>query len=198
MLALYERGEDAKGGEDTGGDVGDRRAALDRRSVRALAGDAQQPAHALGDEVEAAPIGIGAGAPEAGNLAIDQPRVGLLQPVVAEAEALHGAAAVVLDHHVGGLEKPAHHLLAALGLQIDGDAALVAVHHHEGRRFALDIDGGEAAGIVATGDSLDLDHLGAEIGQQHARGRPGHDVGELDDGDAPERSVGVRRHLSAP
>src|SRR3546814_5359435 len=55
--------------------------------------------HALGDEVEAAALGIGAGASEAGDLAVDQAGIARPQRVVAEAELLHGALAVVLDHH---------------------------------------------------------------------------------------------------
>ena len=34
---------------------------------------------------------------------------------------------------------------------------------------------------------LDLDHLGAQVGQDHAAGRAHHHVGELDDADAGQR-----------
>ena len=49
---------------------------LDRRPARPFAGDAHQPAHALRDQVEAAAIGVGAGAAEAGDRAVDQAGIG--------------------------------------------------------------------------------------------------------------------------
>jgi len=95
-----------------GGDVGDRGAGLDRLAAGALAGDAHQPAHALGDEVEAAKLRIGSGAAEAGERAIDQPGVALAQIVIAEAELGHRVVAVILDQHVGIGEQAAQHRLA--------------------------------------------------------------------------------------
>ena len=56
------------------GDVGDRHAALHRRSVR-LAGHAHDAAHALRDEVEAGTVGIRTRLPESGNARVDESRV---------------------------------------------------------------------------------------------------------------------------
>jgi hypothetical protein len=39
--------------------------------------------------------------------------------------------------------------------------------------------GRHAAGIVAAIDTLDLDDIGAEIGEDHSGGRPGHDGAEI-------------------
>ncbi len=68
-------GGDAHGGEQAGGDVGDRRTDLDRRPARPFAGDRHQARHALRDEVEAALVGQWAGAAEARDLAIDEARI---------------------------------------------------------------------------------------------------------------------------
>ena len=53
------------------------------------------------------------------------------------------------------------------------------------------------AGIVATVGPFDLDDLGAEVGQDHAAGRPHHHVGELEDADAGERQGVVGVHGGA-
>ena len=74
-VAMLERGEDARAGEDAGRDVGDRRPDLDGRPAGPFPGDAHQPAHALGDEIVAAAIGIRPGAAEARNGAVDEPRI---------------------------------------------------------------------------------------------------------------------------
>src|SRR3546814_13617258 len=49
-----------------------------------LAGHAHQPAHALDQEVVAGARGIGPGLAEAGDRAVDQPRIDLRQAVVIE------------------------------------------------------------------------------------------------------------------
>jgi hypothetical protein len=67
------------------------------------------------------------------------------------------------------------------GVDVDDDAFLVAV---EGAEEA-DADPRQGARLVAAG-RLDLDHLGAEVGQDHPAGGPHHHVRELDDADAIE------------
>ena len=163
--ALDVGGEYTHSAEDAGGDIGHRRAAFDRRAARRLAGDAHKPAHALGDQVEAAALGVGPGTAEARDLAVDQARVGLPEALVAQPQALHGALAVVLDDDVGVGQEAARDLLATRRLQVDNDAALVTVHHQEGSRFAADVGRQEAARIVAPRRLLDLDHVGAHVGK---------------------------------
>ena len=48
-----------------------------------------------------------------------------------ETQAVQYAGAEVLDHHVGGLEQLGEDRLALLALEVQGDAALVAVEHGE-------------------------------------------------------------------
>src|SRR6266850_4471250 len=64
-------------------------------------------------------------------------------------------------------------------LEIDRDAALVAVLGVELHRHIA------AAGIAAR--LLDLDHLGAEVGEDRRGERPRHEHREVDDADAGER-----------
>jgi hypothetical protein len=162
--------DDAQGGQDAGVQVGHRAAHLHRRPP-GLAGDAHQAADTLGDEIEAALVGRRAGAAVARDRAVDQRRVDGLQLGHTQAQAVERAAAVVLGQHVGGFDQTLEHAPPAFGLQVQRDAALVAVHHHEGRRFAVDAGLGIAPRVVAAGHFLDLDDVGAEVGEQGAAAR---------------------------
>ena len=87
-----------------------------------LAGDAHDAAHRLGHEVEAAAMAVGTGASEAGERAVDQPRIALPQVLIVEAQLGERAGPVVLDHDVGVLQQPAQHAFAALGLEVERHA----------------------------------------------------------------------------
>ncbi len=190
--ALDVGGEHTHGSEDAGGDIGHRRTAFDRRAARRLAGDAHQPAHALGDQVEAAALGVGPSAAEARDLAVDKTRVVLPEGLVSQPQELHGALSVVLDDDVGVGKEASCDLLATRRLQVNNDATLVAVHHQESSRFAAYVGRQEAARIVTRRRLLELDHVGAHVGKHQTAARPGHDMRELDDPDAGQWS-----HLSA-
>ncbi len=99
-VALQQRGEDADGAEQPGGEVGDGNADPHRAFAR-RAGDRHQPAHALRDLIEARPLVIGAVLAEAGDAAIDDARIDLAQALVIDAELGLDVGAEVLDHHVG-------------------------------------------------------------------------------------------------
>ena len=72
----------------------------DRSPVR-LAVDGGEPRHGLGQGGEARTVGIRPVLAEAGDAGDDEVRVALVQDVGADAQALHGAGAEVLHHHVG-------------------------------------------------------------------------------------------------
>ncbi len=81
-------------------------------------------------------------------------------------------------------------------LEVERDAALVAIQHHERRRDAVDARLAIAARIVAAGKLLDLDDVGAHVGEHHAARGPGHDLRELEHAHAGKRSGGAssQRH----
>ena len=61
---------------------------------------------------------------------------------------------------------------------------------------ASPIDGRHAApGIIAARNLLDLDHLGAHVGQHQRAGRPRHDVGQIDHLEAGKRAHDVSPKL---
>ena len=108
-LALQQRGEDAHGAEQPGGEVGDGNADPHRALAR-RAGDRHQPAHALRDLIEAGPLVIGAVLAEAGDAAIDDARIDLAQALVIDAELGLHVGPEVLDHHVGLLHQAIFYL----------------------------------------------------------------------------------------
>ena len=79
-------------------------------------------------------------------------------------------------------------------LEVEGDRALVAVDAQVVGRDAVADRRLPGAGVVAA-RALDLDHLGAEVGQQHRGVGAGQDPGEVGDQQPGQRSRGrsVRR-----
>ena len=73
------------------------------------------PRQALDDLVVGRLEGIGPGLAEAGDGAVDQPRVDLGQHRVAQAQAVHDARPEVLHQHVGVLPPALEDLLAFRG-----------------------------------------------------------------------------------
>src|SRR3546814_1233747 len=119
---------------------------------------------------------VGSRLAEAGDRAVDEAGMALLQVVVAEPVAREVPDLVVLDQDVAVADQLARQLLA-LGLgDVDADGALVAVGGevvgalggvlalragHEGRP--------PLAGVVALAGALALDHLGAEVRSEGCR-----------------------------
>ena len=93
-----------------------------------------------------------------------------------------------------------HDALAHLGLEIDRDRALAAIAGVVvgGRELAavgaLDERRAPAARVVARAGTLDLDHVGAEIGEDLPRPRAGQNARELENTNARKRS----RHVISP
>src|SRR5204863_7508246 len=75
----------------------------------------------------------------------------------------------ILQHDVGGRHQRRENLLAALGAHVEAEALLAAVVHREIDALAPHHRLGFARLLAA--QFLDLDHLGAEVGQDHAAAR---------------------------
>src|SRR5207302_1111814 len=125
---------------------------------------------------------------EAGDGAVDQPRVDRGQRVVAEAELVHHARPEVFPDHVRGLHEALHDL-EGVGLpEIERDAALVAVHREEAGRhlplrpLALE----ELVPRLVAVARLDLDHVRAEQRELVRAVRTGEVAREVEDPDAGE------------
>jgi hypothetical protein len=130
-----------------------------------------------------------------------------LQRLVAEPSAGHGPGAEVLDHHVAY----AHQLLEDRPppgmVYVDGDAVLALVEGVEPTAAVPGVRAGFAVGQVAGAGNhtvgvpgasgLDLDDLGAHVGQQLRGVGPRPDSGEVQYADALE-GQGRWSHFSMP
>src|SRR5262249_21303285 len=126
--------------------------------------------------------------PERGDRAVDEARVGALDRVVVDAEALRHPAAEPFDDDVGpGGEAPEG--VAALGtLPVEAERALVTVDREVQHAFAVAnrarVYG--AAGVRRL-PRFHLHDVGAHVGQVHAADGAGDQVGELEDPHAVQR-----------
>ena len=179
-------------GVQAGHHVEDRDARAERLGVGA-AGQAHQARHRLDDEVVAGQHAALLRRTEAADGGVDDARVGRGDVVVAEAEAGEPAGPEVLHHDVGAARRaPGRASRSLVVLEVEGDRALVAVDAEVVRRDAVAHRRLPGAGVV-TGRRLDLDHLGAEVGQQHrgvGAGQDPREVGDQQPGKRSGRSVG--------
>ena len=198
-LGVAQCGQDAHRGVHAGEQIGHRHTDFLRAAIQivALAGHAHQAAHALDDVVVARARRIGAALAKTRQAAIHQARVDGLQAGVIEPVARHVADLEVLDEHVAVLGQLAHQRLALRLGNVAGNAALVAVGAQVIRRFVrfAAIGRGQkgrapVARVVAGAGALDLDHVGAQIGQGLRAPRPGQHAGEVEYADAFERVHG--------
>ncbi len=198
LQLVHVRGRDPGDGKDPGIDVGDRVSGLDGRSP-GLAGDRHQAGESLRDQIEATAVGERSVAPVAGHRAVDEARIHLRQHVVAETELLQRSAAIVLRQHIGLLDEAQQDLRALRMLQVDRDAALVAVEHQERRRDPVYPRLAVASRVVAARDLLHLHDVGAHVREHHPARGTRHDLRELEHAHAGERArvCGVRR-VSSP
>ena len=186
--ALGQRGLDADGGEQPADEVDDRGAGLQRPPVL-LAGDAHQAAHRLREEVVAGQRArLVRPGPERRHRARHQARVGRAQRLAVQAPARHQPRPEGLDQHVGARGQPARQLEVARVAEVERERALVAVEPEVVGRLALAPRRAPRARVVAAVGALDLDHVGAEVAEQHRRERPGEHAREVGHEDAVERS----------
>src|SRR5204863_7685988 len=136
LLAMPGREQDAVRAEEPGRQVAERNPRLGGCAVL-LAGDADDAAHALRDEVVAAARRVRSRAAEARDGAVDEARIEAPQRVVVDAETAGRAGPVILHEDVGRANQPMHHLDALGRLEVERDPALVAVDGHERAAVAV-------------------------------------------------------------
>ena len=166
FLTLKERDQDTERGEHPGGEIGDRDAGADR-SLSRQAGDRHQPAHALGNLVEAGPIGVGTVLAEPRNAGIDQAWIDLRQRLVIDAEALLYVGTEVLDHDIGFLHHSLERRQPFGRFEVERHAALVAMQVLKVGPLAR-----PAHLILDAGGRFDFDDIGAPVGKLPHAGRP--------------------------
>ena len=110
-----------------------------------------------------------------------------MQRVVADAEPVGDAGPERLDDHVGVVGEPAERVGAGRVLQVDGDRAPRPVPH----RVAAVVAERVAAG------RLDLDDVGALLGEQQHAERAGDPPRQVEDADTVQ-GTGHRRIFVRP
>ena len=118
---------------------------------------------------------------------MDEPRETLRQHVVADPPFLHGARLEVLDHDVGAFQQAQQHRAAFRLADVERYGALVAIDADEVAGVILVKRRAPVAHLVAL-RRLDLDHLGAVIGQDHRAVRSAEHARQVDDLQAGERT----------
>ena len=178
-----------------GGEIGDRNADTHRAAAR-RAGDRHQPAHALRDLVEARPLGVRPVLAEAGNAGEHDALVDLLQRLIIDAEAVLHVGPEVLDHDVGLFDQPLEGRETLRRFQIERHAAFVALKILEVGAFA------RTARPLAFREMrrrLDLDDVGAPVGELAHAGRPRAHARQIENGEAGKGLGGLgKRHFDAP
>ena len=107
---------------------------------------------------------------------------------VAQTEPLHGTRAVVLQQDIGILDHAQQDIFARARFEVERDAALVAVHVKKAEAVgALHLEPHGPARLVAATRWLYLDHVGTQVGQQHAGIRPRHDLANVEHANAGQR-----------
>ncbi len=120
---------------------------------------------------------------ETGQRAVDQPRIDRPHRLCAQAQTVHHPGTEVLDHDIGGLDQPPRGREPLVGLQIEDDAALVAVQERVGHPV-----------IDRSTGRVDMNHVSTLISEHHRGQWPRDVVPEVDYPKASERTA----HVSPP
>ena len=187
-LALARRAHQPRqgriGGEQRAEHVGGLQARSHRHLAR-LAGHRQRARERLDDQIDAGAAPIRPGLAEARHRGVDDARIGRLHLRGAEPELVERARPVRLQEHVGLRRQLEQDLDRFRPLEVEHQAALVAVERDEAHALVV-ADRRRGAAHVAL-RRLDLDDVGAHVGEQRAGQRPGDEVRQLDDANPGER-----------
>ncbi len=182
-LALEQGGDDAERRPHARPHVDQRRADAHARPPR-LARHADEAAGRLHERVvtrlgrERPDVPVGA------DRAVDEALVASAQRVGAEAHALREPGPKALEEHVRAVDEAQDGVPAALVAQRDGERALARVHGQEHRALAVPEGRAPRTCVVPGVRPLDLDHVGAERGEDLRAVRAGDRRRHVDDAHA--------------
>lgn len=134
-----------------------------------------QAAHRFTQHAKAGLGAVRAGLAEAADAQHDELRVGRMQRVPAQAPGLQSAGLEVFDQHVGLCGQCAHCRLAFGAAQVQRHEALIARLHFPAHAGAFARQP-PLTQRVATIDRLNLDDVGAKVGQRLAGERAGNQL----------------------
>ena len=165
-------------------------------------GDRDEPAHALRDDVERGPLRIrtraGARIAEAANRRIDERRIDSRAAARSRRPARSITPVFAFSTTASAVSTSLKNVVAVrVGLEVEHDAALVAIDAREVAAvvasFSIRRETAPVAAAHVAGRRLDLDDVGAEVGQQHRAVRTGERLREIEHANVGERT-GARGH----
>jgi hypothetical protein len=174
--------------------VGDRRLARGRQAVLDASAGHHQTGAALHDEIHPGERGVRAARAERRDVADDDAWMPRGQLLVLEAELGGQARPHVREHDVGAREQRVENRARVAMPQVEWQRVLAAVADEEVAALTAPERRDVAARLTLT--RLDLDDVGAAVGENLARPRHGDEVAELDDRDARERLLAA--HVGHP
>src|SRR3990172_6898175 len=182
-LALEQRGQDSHCALVDGARVGDRDAGA-HRSLAGRSANPHQTPHPLRDLIETRARRIGPILPEPGNARVDEPRVGLLQGFVIDAEAELHVRPEVFHDDIGALGAFAENGDAFRVPEVARDAALIA-----GQVLKVRVVPVALPGVAHRQPHRGFDHddVGAPIRELAHAGRAGAHAGQINGGKAGQR-----------
>jgi hypothetical protein len=181
--------------------VGDRNAGNGAAAVVAER-QAQRAGQRFQRKIMRRPVVVGAMLTEGRDRAIDDARIARADRIVAEAEACGDTGAKGLNQNIGVIAKTQQRVATCCILQVDHHALLAAVQVAE-EGAGPRIHRRDVTSRIALPWRLDLDHLGAVIGERHGEEGSGQEPGQVDDLEAAKLHVDARSRakissLSAP
>ena len=178
LLAPLQQGQRADHGPHARALVAHRRARAHGRVIRAAV-DAGQAAEGLHEGFVARLHGHRAGAAEGRDLAVDQARVARAQAGPVNAQLGRHAGAQVVDEDVGLAHQALERGQPVGAFQVQRHRLFAAIEDVEVERVAMPERRSHGARVVAAFDALDLDHFGAQVGEDRAGKRPGQHLAQL-------------------
>ena len=190
-LPAVQRHHGGEGGGEARRLVGERHRRQERLAV-GLAVDRREPAHRLGDRREPRPPGVRAVLAEPGDAGDHEPSGCGDAARRAEPELAPAAGPEVLDQDATRRRRGGAGLAVGIVLEVEHDRALAAVGELAPQAGAVArVAPGHRAQAVAVG-VLDLDDVGAEVGQVAGAVRAGDHGRQVDDAEIGERTTPVR------
>ena len=183
-VAGNQRRQDRVGCEHPGGYVSNRHSDLGGGTVR-HPGDTHQPRGALRDLVIAGQRRLVLAV--TADRRVDELGLARSELLWPQAEARGSPRLETLHHHVRCHRQGARGRPPSPGLQVEHHAPLVAVDRQEVAGLAFDEWGPPLTRMVASPGRLQLDHVGAQVAEQHRAVGTRQRVGEIQDADALER-----------
>src|ERR1700687_2801460 len=131
---------------------------------------------------------------ESADRADDELRLERFQTLVAQTEAIHDTRTEVLEHHIALHGELEENLAPFFRARVECDAALVAIDREKVMALAVD-ERRYGARLIAAADLFDLDHFGAEIGQDQRAERACEHARQVQNAHAVERPAAFMRRL---